>query len=299
MTVPHLHTFDLQLCAHAVENVAQHLGRPSFAAQVDKALANRPLLRDYLKKAADPSLEAEEARLLLNDSELNALEMAVEFALTLRWEPSPALHRRYINTLKEIRENLSGQAAEDWSADCGRFARELEGERLRLQEGIDIVRQWVRRLRTLLRAMGAVELLPAPEGRSPTPTHPTPAPPTPNKPSTEPVAPMPPAGLMPSTEPISGLAVVLSQLTDIASKMSAPTATQAPPAEALSKEDAAKFLGVPVKTVEYLIRVRKIQYVQLGSQRGRVIPVEALRKLLQDNTQLTAQEEFRRRAARR
>ena len=53
-----------------------------------------------------------------------------------------------------------------------------------------------------------------------------------------------------------------------------------------------------MKTVEYLIRTRKVRYVQLGSQRGRVIPVEALRKLLQENTQLTAEEELRQRGRR-
>lgn len=70
------------------------------------------------------------------------------------------------------------------------------------------------------------------------------------------------------------------------------------PPEALSKEDAARFLGVGVPAIENLIRTRKIQYVQLGSQRGRVIPVEALRKLLKDNLQLTGEELQKRRGRR-
>ena len=55
--------------------------------------------------------------------------------------------------------------------------------------------------------------------------------------------------------------------------------------EALCKEDAARFLGVEVGAIEHLIRTRKLEYVQLGSQRGRVIPVESLRKFLNDHRQ--------------
>ena len=60
--------------------------------------------------------------------------------------------------------------------------------------------------------------------------------------------------------------------------------------EALSKEDAARFLGVDEATIEHLIRVRKLAFVQYGEQRGRVIPVEALRQFLEDNRQATAGE---------
>jgi hypothetical protein len=54
---------------------------------------------------------------------------------------------------------------------------------------------------------------------------------------------------------------------------------------ALSKEDAARFLGVEVGAIEHLIRIRKLEYVQHGSQRGRVIPVEGLRKFLEEHCQ--------------
>lgn len=298
MTGQHLHDFDLQLCAYAVENVAQHMARPRFAARLAEILAPRPLLLAYLKNAADRSLDAEDVRLVLHDKELNSLENAVEGELDRPWEPYEALHRRYLQTVVEVRNNLTRQVAEDWSDDCARFAQQLEEGRVRLHEGIGVVRDWVRRLRTLLRVMGAVELLPAPEGRSPTPTHRTPASLPLNAPSTRLASPHQTAVALPPTEPVSGLASTLLQLTDAVNKIGAPGAAQLPPPEALSKQDAAKFLGVPVKTIEYLIRVRKIQYAQLGSQRGRVIPVEALRKLLQDKTQLTAQEELQRRGRR-
>ena len=60
--------------------------------------------------------------------------------------------------------------------------------------------------------------------------------------------------------------------------------------ECLSREDAALFLGVPVKTVEYLITSRKLRYVQVGQQRGRSIAVADLKKFAEVNTVKTAEE---------
>ncbi|MGL4553893.1 MAG: helix-turn-helix domain-containing protein [Gemmataceae bacterium] len=60
--------------------------------------------------------------------------------------------------------------------------------------------------------------------------------------------------------------------------------------EALSKEDAARFLGVDEGTVEHLIRTRKLAYVQHGEQRGRVIPIDALRAFLGEYRQATGEE---------
>jgi hypothetical protein len=38
--------------------------------------------------------------------------------------------------------------------------------------------------------------------------------------------------------------------------------------EGLSKEDAARFIGEDVATIEHLIRTRKLEYFQHGSQQG-------------------------------
>jgi len=167
----HLHAFDLQLCDYLVGNIVQHMDRPEYSAELEAVLTCRPLL-DYLKQANDKSLDAEDVRLLLNNEELNRLELTFEGELDRRWEPYEALHRRYIKTVKEVRDNVSRQAAEDWSEDCARYARQLEGGRTRLSDGITIIREWVRRLRTILHVMGNIDLLPQPEGRFPTPTHP-------------------------------------------------------------------------------------------------------------------------------
>ncbi len=63
--------------------------------------------------------------------------------------------------------------------------------------------------------------------------------------------------------------------------------------EALSKEDAARFIGADVASIEHLIRTRKLAYVQHGSQRGRVIAVESLREFLQEYRQATGEELIR------
>ena len=67
--------------------------------------------------------------------------------------------------------------------------------------------------------------------------------------------------------------------------------------EALSKQDAARFLGVDEATIEQLIRTRKLAYVQHGEQRGRVIAVEALREFLDEYRQGTCGEMMARKKA--
>jgi hypothetical protein len=64
---------------------------------------------------------------------------------------------------------------------------------------------------------------------------------------------------------------------------------------ALCKEDAARFIGEDVATIEHLIRTRKLEYVQHGSQRGRVIPVESLRRFLLEYRQATGEELLKKR----
>ena len=60
--------------------------------------------------------------------------------------------------------------------------------------------------------------------------------------------------------------------------------------EALSKEAAARFIGVDEATIEHLIRTRRLAYVQHGAQRGRVIAIEDLRAFLAEFRQATGEE---------
>jgi len=70
------------------------------------------------------------------------------------------------------------------------------------------------------------------------------------------------------------------------------TVTQALPPEALSMEDAARFIGVGVPTINQLVRTRKLAYVQNGSQRGRTFLVTDLRNFLKKNRRPTGEEEM-------
>src|SRR5262245_4587756 len=70
----------------------------------------------------------------------------------------------------------------------------------------------------------------------------------------------------------------------------AATAVPSVPPEALSKGDAARFIGVDGATVEQLLRTRKLAYVQHGEQRGRVIPVESLRQFVQGYRRATGED---------
>lgn len=148
------------------------MDRPDFSAAVEAALTS-PALLDYLRRARDDRIDAGNRR-LLNDQELDRLELIFGDELDRPWVASEPLHRRYVETLPEVRDTLSRQAAEDWSEACAAFASRLENRRTRLSDGIAVIREWVGRLRTLLRVMGAVALLPAPEGGFPTPTCPEP-----------------------------------------------------------------------------------------------------------------------------
>src|SRR4051812_24232580 len=91
------------------------------------------------------------------------------------------------------------------------------------------------------------------------------------------------------TDNIDRIASALERIAGALERSSATSVAAVAP-EALSKEDAARFLGVEVETVEHLIRTRKLAYVQHGEQRGRVVSVEALREFLKEFRQATGGE---------
>jgi hypothetical protein len=66
-------------------------------------------------------------------------------------------------------------------------------------------------------------------------------------------------------------------------------------AQALSIPAAARFIGVGEGALEQLIRTRKIAFVRLGSQRGRVITIESLRAFLREHRQPTGEEMMKKR----
>lgn len=169
-----LHDFDLYLCHHALDNVRCNLAVPGFADYVEGQLSE-PVLA-CLRNMDD---ESEPPELLLNDDELDGLAAAFaggSFEYDQPWTPYEPLYRQGLDCVTEIREALSREHAERWACVSARFAEQLQGDRVYLGTGIQVVREWVGEARRLLRTMGSVELLPAPEGHFPTPTHPEPPP---------------------------------------------------------------------------------------------------------------------------
>jgi hypothetical protein len=188
MTGEKLHAYDLQLCEYVLGNIRQYLGEMRFARAARLQLSHQML--KHLVDDLDPVLDQE--RLLLNDAEFYSLKATFEGdvpELDREWVAYASLHGRRVQCVREIRGELTKQDAEDWSRACAGFAERLEGPRVRLGEGIEIVHEWVRHLRRLLQAMGATDLLPYPEGQSPTPTNPAPPPTTlpANTPAMEPI----------------------------------------------------------------------------------------------------------------
>jgi hypothetical protein len=66
----------------------------------------------------------------------------------------------------------------------------------------------------------------------------------------------------------------------------------------LSPDDAAECLGVETPAIENLMKSRKLAYVQVGEQRGRVILVEDLVKFARERRQPTGEEMKRKRKPR-
>lgn len=68
-----------------------------------------------------------------------------------------------------------------------------------------------------------------------------------------------------------------------------PTTTE-PVHRCLRREEAARYLGIEPSQLDYLVRTRKVRFVKLGDQRGRVFRLEDLDAFLEQNVQLTAEE---------
>lgn len=93
-------------------------------------------------------------------------------------------------------------------------------------------------------------------------------------------------------------AELIERLERLTARMEAASIAEVP-AEALPPERAAAFMGLGLGSLEYLIRARKIRYVQVGDQRTQVIRIADLRKFMDEHTVNTAEEELRKRGRRR
>ena len=91
--------------------------------------------------------------------------------------------------------------------------------------------------------------------------------------------------------PINGKALALLDgiATDIRELAERPNTLPA----ALGPDEAARYIGVDPNSLRYLTKARRLRYVQVGEQRGRVYRIADLDVFLEDNTQLTAVEMLR------
>jgi hypothetical protein len=172
MTGQKLHRYDVQLCNHVVGHFRDYMRDRNFLLALEKFAWSE--LFNYFQEGFD--LDLEPRYLLLHEDELEHLVEACRVSVgRRRWESCDDLLRRSVNTIVDVNKGLSQNEGEKWSRKCDLFARRLMAPRLTLAEGIEITREWVHEIRRLLKAMDAGNLLPCPEGRSPTPTNPAPA----------------------------------------------------------------------------------------------------------------------------
>ena len=96
------------------------------------------------------------------------------FEFDLSWEPYEPLYRRSIECVPDIRSGLADAYVKEWAQACTRLTEQLEGNKVAIGGGIELIHEWTSEIRRLLKAMGATNLLPCPEGTFPTPTCPEP-----------------------------------------------------------------------------------------------------------------------------
>jgi hypothetical protein len=97
----------------------------------------------YLNALGD---ETESRPLLLNDQELDHLAETFEggpLEFDRPWAPYEPLHSRSIDCVLEIKGGLASEYADSWARASARFTETLEGGRVRLGDGVQIVREWI------------------------------------------------------------------------------------------------------------------------------------------------------------
>jgi hypothetical protein len=187
-----LHEFGLDLCDYVLGQFRPRLrelpARPRSVPPLDYAQWHRLDLPAWLGRVvaglpgplADhvwAGVGGDKVAAPLSDAELSALAGAADDP-PLRceaqavWVPFPALHRRSVECIPEVRSALAKQTAEEWAEDSAGFAARLCEDGLSLADGIVAVHDWLCCARRLLGAMGATHLLPHPLGTHPTPTRP-------------------------------------------------------------------------------------------------------------------------------
>ena len=185
-----LREYDLDLCDYVLGQIRSHLGslgkRPRTAKVLHPEEWSRMTMPTWVgwKVAALPNTLADHiwagvagdrVVLPLTDAELFRLEEAmIDPPMHLEdkcaWEPYPALHRREIECVPEIRSALPQKLADEWVEDSVGFAARLSADGLSLADGIATVQEWLWCVRRLSKVMGAIACLPDSAGTRPTHT---------------------------------------------------------------------------------------------------------------------------------
>lgn len=170
-----LHSFDLQMCMYLRSNLFDACRKRQFRHFLEDEL-DTPLL-NWLGLGEAQSDVVSDEELLLSAVDLYELEGVITgMPSSATWEPDQRLHRRKTLCVKELREELTSQDAQEWSQRSSEFAAQLESPDQSLAQGVEIVLAWIQLIRLYKRAMQRKDLLPLPEGEFPTPLHPKPAP---------------------------------------------------------------------------------------------------------------------------
>ena len=196
MAIERLHAFTLDLCDYVIGQIRPHLRslphrpqRPlpsldynafnglSLTEWIGRGVATLPVNLDDHVWAG---VLGDAASLPLSDDELFALELAVDdpparCETGCVWVPAPALHRRAVECVHEIRVGMTKQTAEEWALDCAGFSARLSGVGLRLADGVVVVQQWLTQARWLMNLIDATRSLPHPLDSHAAPALPSPS----------------------------------------------------------------------------------------------------------------------------
>jgi hypothetical protein len=117
-------------------------------------------VREVVQVEGEELVVREAERRILTDNELWSLAWAAtdppqRLARRIVWEAYPQLHRRAVRCVTEIRDALTRENAEEWTADSAGCAARLSIDALPLADGVQVVREWVLAANRLLLAMGA------------------------------------------------------------------------------------------------------------------------------------------------
>jgi excisionase family DNA binding protein len=201
------------------------------------------------------------------------------------WLPYDSLHERHVYCIREIRETLTRQAAEDWSQASAQFSEKLTARQVRLHEGLEVVHTWIFHLRRLLKAMGATHYLPHPDGGFPSPSFPTPRVPE--------TARVQGGAESETSSDLAGHDALARPVDQAHAPLSESRRVREAPRlvrEFYSTAEAAEKLGVSASTVYGLVASGKLKHSRVGVRRGVIrISEEQLAEYLQTAEPLKVQ----------